>query len=223
MASLTGLAPLRRMQIDWAQMLRARAEVVRHSNVPFYLLKPEIDVLLDRAKNANVHLMLNTLWHTGGRISEVLGMTKADFVLRPENPYLSLPPVKLRGRPPKNAWGDITARLIPLDDAGFVDTAQRYFSSTALRLRERVFNITRNSAYKRLVALIAALPVKQRRVYARTNLKTFRHSFAVNAVLHGVPLVIIQKWLGHQSLATTEIYTQVLPQDTHHWMRMVEF
>ncbi len=37
-----------------------------------------------------------------------------------------------------------------------------------------------------------------------------RHSFAVNSVIHNVPLTLIQKWMGHASITTTAIYLNVL-------------
>ncbi len=37
-----------------------------------------------------------------------------------------------------------------------------------------------------------------------------RHAFGVHAVRCGVPLNMIQRWLGHASLATTAIYTQAV-------------
>jgi len=52
---------------------------------------------------------------------------------------------------------------------------------------------------------------------------TFRHSFAVNAVLHGVPLPVIKQWLGHRNIQSTEIYTQVLAVETGHLMQWMAF
>ncbi len=43
--------------------------------------------------------------------------------------------------------------------------------------------------------------------------KGLRHGFGVHAVLCGVPLPLVQKWLGHADISTTAIYTNVLGRE----------
>ncbi|EKS35364.1 tyrosine-type recombinase/integrase [Afipia clevelandensis] len=40
--------------------------------------------------------------------------------------------------------------------------------------------------------------------------KGLRHGFGVHAVRSGVPLNLVQRWMGHASLATTAIYLEVI-------------
>ena len=40
--------------------------------------------------------------------------------------------------------------------------------------------------------------------------KGLRHGFGVHAVQSGVPLNLVQKWLGHAQLSTTAIYTNAV-------------
>ena len=37
-----------------------------------------------------------------------------------------------------------------------------------------------------------------------------RHAFAINAIQSGIPLNLVQKWLGHASINTTAIYTNLV-------------
>ena len=39
--------------------------------------------------------------------------------------------------------------------------------------------------------------------------KGLRHSFGINAVMHSIPLNVVQKWMGHADMRTTAIYAQV--------------
>ena len=50
----------------------------------------------------------------------------------------------------------------------------------------------------------------------------FRHTFAVRAARAGVPLNVLQKWLGHSSIWNTSIYTDVGGLDTGRWMSLVQ-
>jgi integrase/recombinase XerD len=43
--------------------------------------------------------------------------------------------------------------------------------------------------------------------------KGLSHAFGVHAVLSGVPLPLVQRWLGHSDLSVTAIYTNVLGQE----------
>jgi integrase/recombinase XerD len=43
--------------------------------------------------------------------------------------------------------------------------------------------------------------------------KALRHGFAVDAVLNGVPLNILQRWLGHAKIETTAIYASAIGEE----------
>ena len=40
--------------------------------------------------------------------------------------------------------------------------------------------------------------------------KGLRHGFGVHAVRSGVPLNLVQRWLGHAQLSTTAIYADIV-------------
>ena len=45
--------------------------------------------------------------------------------------------------------------------------------------------------------------------------KGLRHGFGVAAVTAGVPLNLVQKWLGHAQLSTTAIYADAVGEEEH--------
>lgn len=46
---------------------------------------------------------------------------------------------------------------------------------------------------------------------------------AINAVLSGVPILVIKNWLGHSKIQNTLIYMQVLGNDTRHFYEGLNF
>ena len=43
--------------------------------------------------------------------------------------------------------------------------------------------------------------------------KGLRHAFGVNAIVKGIPLNILQKWMGHSSMETTAIYADAVGRE----------
>jgi len=52
---------------------------------------------------------------------------------------------------------------------------------------------------------------------------TFRHSFAVHCLKHGVNIRTLQKILGHSNLNTTSIYLDVIGKDIKEDFEKVEW
>lgn len=57
----------------------------------------------------------------------------------------------------------------------------------------------------------------------KCNCRAMRHGFAVNCVLQGMPINVLQKLMGHANAMTTSIYVQVLGLDVADFYRRVEF
>ena len=61
----------------------------------------------------------------------------------------------------------------------------------------------------------------QEKIGIRIHAHKFRHTFAVKAIMDNVPLNVLQQWLGHSSVFTTSIYTQITGMDTSEFMGRV--
>ncbi|MDP1860387.1 MAG: tyrosine-type recombinase/integrase [Gemmatimonadaceae bacterium] len=51
--------------------------------------------------------------------------------------------------------------------------------------------------------------VKESGIHKRAHVHTLRHSYATHLLEAGVPVVLIQAYLGHASPSTTAIYTHL--------------
>ena len=58
--------------------------------------------------------------------------------------------------------------------------------------------------------LVKAVMDKAKIFGVRATPKGLRHTYGVNAIYRGAPLLSLQIWMGHQSLKTTSIYLKVI-------------
>jgi integrase len=158
-------------------------------------------------------LYLLTLACTGARISESLAITPASFQL--EASVLSLATLKRR-RP--------HMREVPLPPALTSALDQHY------RLRERqrdpaeaclpLWPMSRWTAWRRVKRAMTLAGLTGR----LASPKGLRHAFGVATNQAGIPLTLVQRWLGHARLATTAIYLDVSgPEERRFAERYWEF
>ena len=211
----------RSWEIDWSVLIaRRRLLLETDADVPPYLVLPEVETLLEAALDWRDRLMLDTLWHTGARVSELLALRTDSFHL--DEPgggaFVTLATLKQRGRgrPRAGARAPAPKRLVPLTDPAYLDQLRRFLATWSPT--GALFPMTRWTVANRLrrVAAHLALPLA-------VQPHTMRHSFAVNCILHGVPVRVLQAWLGHARTSSTERYTRVLGTETGHFMRVVRY
>lgn len=145
--------------------------------------------------------LLELLYSTGARISEVVGLDVDDVdaaqrtvVLTGKGGKQRLVPV---GRPALAALEAYRVRSRP----GF---ATRGRGTPALFLNARGARLSRQSAWNvlRETAEFAGIT-------AEISPHTLRHSFATHLLDGGADLRVVQELLGHASVTTTQIYTMV--------------
>ena len=213
--------PIQKIEIDWDRLVAKRALVLKTVQcMPDYLLKPEILYLLDHEKNPTYSLLLDLMWSTGARVSEVLAIRTNSF--NDDGYYFGvyLSSLKQRaGRPTKRSAARTPKRYVPISDAALQSRIYSYIKTRRLKSKERLFKLTRQSVNRhlhRLTQRAGGTPFK-------ITCHTFRHSFAIHLLLHGSPIKYISKLLGHSSVKSTEIYTNIFTVDGHHFMEGVDF
>jgi integrase/recombinase XerD len=144
-----------------------------------------------------------TLGYTGGRISEVLALTPASFDI--ESGVASFCTLKRRKR------GMI--RQVPLPPH-LIDELENVFDLRAAQrdpslANQRIWRFSRTTAWRYVKAVMAAAWITGTPAMP----KGLRHGFCVKAIQSGIPLHLVQRWLGHASLRTTGIYADVIGPD----------
>lgn len=215
------LYPIQHITIDWSQLLAQRPLLLQSvEDMPRYLLKPEVLALLDAEKHPSYRLILDLMWTTGARISEVLLLTPASFVDDGFNYGVILTNLKHhRGRPSHAERAQHPKRYVPIADPRLKDEIQCYVSAHNIQTQQRLFTMVRQTVNRHIHALVERVYGAPRAI----STMTFRHSFAIHLLLHALPLPVVSLYLGHQSLQTTEIYTQVLTFDVSHFIQGVDF
>ncbi|MFO7692558.1 MAG: site-specific tyrosine recombinase XerD [Vicinamibacterales bacterium] len=174
--------------------------------LPRYLTPDEVDRLIEQP-DASVPLglrdktMLEVLYATGLRVSEVVALSAADINL--SGGYLTA-----TGKGGKQ-------RLVPLGDRA-ADAIRRYQQQSRPELARpgsppRLFLNGRGGPLSRVgfwkILKGHALKAGLR---AEVSPHVLRHSFATHLLERGADLRAIQMMLGHADLSTTQIYTHVL-------------
>ena len=174
-----------------------------------YLEKVEMDALLavpDRAtpQGRREWVLLSFLYNSGARVSEAVQLTVGD--LRLANGSSSQPLAVLRGKGGKTRqcplW-DSTARALGELVANRSVEAPVFLNRLGRPItRSGVLKLVRRCA-DRAATQVQSLEAK------RVTPHTIRHTTACHLLRSGVDINTIRAWLGHASLATTNIYAEI--------------
>ncbi|MBX9244094.1 site-specific tyrosine recombinase XerD [Actinotalea ferrariae] len=151
--------------------------------------------------------LLELLYSTGARISEVVGLDVDDLELEP-----SAAAARLFGKGSKE-------RVVPVGSyareavEAYLVRARPVLAASG-RGTPAVFLNTRGERLSRQSAWAVLRQAAQRAGIARADdvsPHTLRHSFATHLLAGGADVRVVQELLGHASVTTTQIYTQVTP------------
>ncbi|HET6203417.1 MAG TPA: site-specific tyrosine recombinase XerD [Planctomycetota bacterium] len=144
--------------------------------------------------------LLELLYATGGRISEVLGLAVEDL-------RLDLGFARVRGKGGKERlvpFGRRAAGALSLWLATFRPPLAGRTGEARIFLTRSGKPLDRFQAMRLLRRYATAAGIRK-----RVSPHVLRHSFATHLLEGGADLRVVQELLGHASIATTEIYTHV--------------
>ena len=187
------------VQIDSPRLGRPLPKSLTEAQVEQLVLAPNLETALGIRDRS----MLETLYATGLRVSELVGVDIRNLNLRQGV-------VRVRGKGDKE-------RLVPLGEEA-IDWLETYIGSAraellngrgtdALFVTRRGGPMTRQAFWYLIkrYALVAGINTP-------LSPHTLRHAFATHLLDHGADLRVVQMLLGHSDISTTQIYTHVARQ-----------
>ncbi len=173
--------------------------------IPSFLTAEEVGSLLKapnlkRAQGLRARAILETMYASGLRVSELIGLGAQDI-------NLEIGFIKCRGKGSKE-------RIVPLGKTAghflkrYIDEARPKLlgdnSSSYLFLAQGGRTLSRQSVWKIIKEM-----VKKAKIKKEVSPHTLRHSFATHLLEGGADLRSVQEMLGHTNITTTQIYTHV--------------
>lgn len=208
--ALSSLRGLHKFQVEEGLLAEDVTRSQRPPKLPSRLPKAitisEMEQLLqaasgDEPTELRDRALLELLYATGARVSEIVGLDLDDIideaniirVLGKGNKQRLVP----YGSYAQDALNAYLVRARPLLSTRGRSTPALFLGARGGRLgRQHVWMIIQSVAEKADLA-------------AKVSPHTFRHSFATHLLAGGADVRAVQELLGHASVATTQIYTQV--------------
>lgn len=175
-------------------------------SLPKYLSEEDVFSLIYNAAKISVRLqtLLEVLYASGMRVSELVGLPVSAIMQSQKHIYIV-------GKGNKE-------RIVPLNDKAcealdkWMITRENLYpradkNKWLFPAKSKSGHLTRGAFFKELKKLAVLIGLDPERISPHV----FRHAFASHLIAHDADLRSVQKLLGHSDIATTEIYTHILP------------
>jgi integrase/recombinase XerD len=182
--------------------------------LPKALTIDEIALLIESAKSLSEVTsfrdvaLLELLYSTGGRVSEIIGINISDLA-KVESDNELIQTIKLRGKGAKERIVPIGSYALTALDNYLVRVRPALAmksgkNESALFLNSRGGRLSRQSAWSIVLQSARACGLE-----GKVSPHVFRHSYATHLLDGGADIRVVQELLGHSSVTTTQIYTLV--------------
>jgi integrase/recombinase XerD len=165
-----------------------------------YLTGSERDAFRRAAEKIprEVRTYCHTLLYTGCRPSEALALTanRVDFQAQA---------ITFESRKKRRAG---IYRAVPVP-AALLDALDLVHGIRDRKTRTHLWTWSLKTAYTRVTEVMEAAGIAG----PQASPKGLRHGFGVACIEKGIPLNLVQRWLGHAQLATTAIYADAIREE----------
>jgi integrase/recombinase XerD len=169
----------------------------------------EAAVVSDDIVNLRNKAILELLYSSGARVSEVVGLNLGDVMdMKTDDSQIRI--VKLRGKGGKERVVPMGSYSVKALDDYLVRVRPSLVAKNSKGKNEALFLNQRGSRISRQSAWQLVVDAAQRVGLADgISPHVFRHSFATHLLDGGADIRVVQELLGHASVTTTQIYTLI--------------
>ena len=169
-------------------------------NLPSYLTKEEVKLIIDNATYLKHKAILSTIYSAGLRVSEVINLRLSDIMSKEMK-------IRVRaGKGSKERYTLLSQKNLELLREYWSKFGHKNYDSEEFLFISRM---TGEQLTARGVQCAMLTAVNKAGITKKATPHTLRHSFATHLMNDSVDLVVIQALLGHSNLKTTSIYLHV--------------
>lgn len=167
----------------------------RHEHrLPSYLTKEEISLIINSIDNLKHKAIISAIYGAGLRLSELLQLKISDI----DSNRMLIRVSQSKGK--RDRFVMLSGKLLNL--------LREYYK--VYQPKKYLFEGQKGGQYSpRSVQAIFKKALKKTNITKKASVHTLRHSFATHLLESGTDIRVIQQLLGHNSIKTTQIYTQV--------------
>jgi len=187
------------------------AQPMQHRSIPPVISEERIRAMMERPDTSTLkgkrdRAILEFLYGTGVRLSEMLSLCVGDFVPFGET-------IRVVGKGDKERMvpvaGEARVALLEYWGARFAIDASDEGALGGHRFEPAFATERSRRVSPRTVQRIVEKYIRQVASLSASSPHTLRHAFATHLLDNGADLRAVQELLGHESLSTTQIYTHV--------------
>jgi integrase/recombinase XerD len=162
--------------------------------LPTVLDKSEVELLLSSIENLKHKAIISLVYSAGLRLNEVVELKLKDI----DSKRMLIKIIQGKGK--NDRYVMLSEKILFL----LRDYYKEY------KPKEYIFEGQKADKYSpRSVQAIFKFALKKANIQKNASVHTLRHSFATHLLETGTDIRVIQQLLGHSSIKTTQIYTQV--------------
>lgn len=164
---------------------------------PDYFTLEEARELILAADSPETRFVMRLMLRCGLRVSEALALRPSHIRLDLVPPVVSVP-ADVVGNKAKQG------REVPIPDDILEFVRDRCAGKVRVH-NDRLVAVTRQSVGQGMKRAATAAGIAPSRAHPHA----FRHTYGRHAILSGVPINVLQQWMGHTQLSNTMIYVKL--------------